>query len=75
MSQGVLFCSNPLGNNEKGLSETRYSCFFYLDTWRTYLTAAEFTEVQCYFRPPGLPCHQQPGLVTVWCIGDSGPET
>ena len=26
--RGVLFCSNPRGNNEEGLSGDRYSCFF-----------------------------------------------
>ena len=67
--RGVLFCSNPRGNNEEGLSDDRYSCFFDLDTWRNYVTAAGFFEVQCYFRPPGLPCHKQPWLVTVWRKG------
>jgi len=28
-----------------------------------------FFEVQYYFRPPGLPCHKQPWLATVWRIG------
>jgi SAM-dependent methyltransferase len=69
MSRGVLFCSNPRGNNAEGLSGERYSCFFDLDTWRDYLTAAGFFEVQYYFRPPGLPCHQQPWLATVWRKG------
>ena len=64
--RGVLFCSNPRGNNEEGLSGDRYSCFFDLDTWRNYVTAAGFFELQCYFRPPGLPCHEQPWLATVW---------
>ncbi len=68
-SRGVLFCSNPRGNNEEGLSDDRYSCFFDLDTWRDYVTAAGFFEVQCYFRPPGLPCHKQPWLSTVWRKG------
>ena len=68
-SRGVLFCSNPRGNNEEGLSDDRYSCFFDLDTWRDYVTAAGFFEVQCYFRPPGLPCHNQPWLATVWRKG------
>ncbi len=68
-SRGVLFCSNPRGNNEEGVSGDRYSCFFDLDTWRSYVTAAGFFEVQCYFRPPGLPCHRQPWLVTVWRKG------
>jgi len=67
--RGVLFSSNPRGNNEEGLSGDRYSCFFDLTTWRNYVTAAGFFEVQCYFRPPGLPCHKQPWLVTVWRKG------
>ncbi len=65
-SRGVLFCSNPRGNNEEGFSGDRYSCFFDLDTWRNYLTAAGFVEVQLYYRPAGLPCHRQPWLATVW---------
>jgi SAM-dependent methyltransferase len=64
--RGVLFCSNPRGDNEEGLSGDRYSCFFDLDTWRAYVTAAGFLEVECYFRPPGRPRHQQPWLVTVF---------
>lgn len=67
--RGVLFCSNPRGNNEEGLSGDRYSCFFDLDTWRGYVTAAGFSEVQCYFRPPGLPRHKQPWLVTIFHKG------
>ena len=65
-SRGVLFCSNPRGDNVEGLSDNRYSCFFDLDTWRDYLTATRFLEVQFYFRPPGRPCHKQPWLATVW---------
>jgi len=68
-SRGVLFCSNPRGNNDEGFSNDRYGCFFDLDTWRDYVTAAGFIEVQCYFRPSGLPCHQQPWLATVWRKG------
>ena len=64
--RGVLFCSNPRGNNEEGLSGDRYSCFFDLDTWRNYVAAAGFFEVKHYYRPPGLPCHQQSWLATVW---------
>jgi hypothetical protein len=30
--RGVLFSSNPRGNNEEGLSDDRYACFFDLDT-------------------------------------------
>ena len=65
-SRGVLFCSNPRGENEEGLRGDRFGCYLDLDTWRGYLTGAGFLEVQCYFRPPGLPRHQQPWLATVW---------
>ncbi len=65
----VLFSSNPRGNNEEGFSGDRYSCFFDLDTWRDYVTAAGFIEVKHYYRPPGRPRHQQPWLATVWRKG------
>lgn len=68
-SGGVLFCSNPRGNNEEGFSGDRYSCFFDLDTWRAYVTAAGFIELKHYYRPPGRPRHQQPWLATVWRKG------
>ena len=68
-SLGVLFCSNPRGNNEEGFSGDRYSCFFDLDTWLGYVTAAGFVEVRHYYRPPGRPRHQQPWLATVWRKG------
>ena len=64
--RGILFCSNPRGNNDEGLSDERYGCFFNLETWREYLNNAGFDEVQCYLRPPGVPHHRQPWLVTVW---------
>ena len=68
-SRGVLFCSNPRGNNEEGLGGSRYSCFFDLDTWREYVVAAGFIEVRHYFRPTGLPRDRQPWLATVWRKG------
>src|SRR5438445_461131 len=45
--RGVLFCSNPRGNNEEGLSGDRYSCFFDYDTWCNYVTAAGFFRRDC----------------------------
>ena len=63
--RGVLFCSNPRGNNEEGVSGDRYSCFFDLTTWRDFVTAAGFMEVGHYYRPPGLPRYKQPWLATV----------
>jgi len=64
--RGVLFSSNPRGNNEEGFSDGRYVCFFDLDTWRDHVTSAGFVEVDHYYRPPGLPRHKQPWLATVW---------
>lgn len=64
--RGVLFCSNPRGDNQEGFSGDRYGCFYDLDTWRDHLTAAGFVELDHYFRPPGLPREQQPWLATVW---------
>ena len=66
---GVLFSSNPRGNNEEGFSGDRYSCFFDFDTWRDHVTVAGFIEVMHYYRPPGRPRHQQPWLATVWRKG------
>ena len=68
-SRGVLFCSNPRGNNEEGLGGSRYSCFFDLDTWRDYVVDAGFIEVRHYFRPTGVPRDRQPWLATVWRKG------
>lgn len=69
-TRGVLFCSNPRGKNDEGLSNGRYCCFFDLETWRDYVTAAGFDEVQYYFRPAGAPCDQQPWLASVWRKGE-----
>jgi SAM-dependent methyltransferase len=63
---GVLFSSNPWGNDEEGWSGDRYSCFYHPGTWRAYVTAAGFTELNHYYRPHGLPRHKQPWLATVW---------
>ncbi len=66
---GVLFCSNPRGNNEEGMQGERYCCFHDLATWRDYVSAAGFVEVQHYYRPHGLPRDQQPWLASVWRKG------
>ncbi|MGA7984810.1 MAG: class I SAM-dependent methyltransferase [Burkholderiales bacterium] len=63
---GVLFSSNPRGNNEEGWNRGRYGVYHDLESWRRYMTRAGFTELEHYFRPPGLPRSQQPWLATVW---------
>jgi SAM-dependent methyltransferase len=63
---GVLFSSNPRGNNEENINGERYGAYYDLDTWRAYMTAAGFTEIEHYYRPSGLPIAQQPWLASVW---------
>lgn len=64
--RGVLFSSNPRGNNEEGWGGGRYSAFWDLATWRGYLTAAGFAELAHYYRPAGQPRERQPWLASVW---------
>ena len=63
---GVLFSSNPRGNNEEDIKGERYGAYYDLATWRAYLAAAGFAELEHYYRPAGLPCEQQPWLASVW---------
>jgi len=63
---GVLFCSNPRGENQEGFNQERYGCYHDLETWRDFVITAGFVEIRHYFRPPGLPRDQQPWLATVW---------
>jgi len=63
---GVLFCSNPRGANEEGWSGGRFGAYHDLETWRRYLSAAGFVELEHYYRPAGLPRDQQPWLASVW---------
>lgn len=66
---GVLFSSNPRGNNEEGWNRGRYGAYYDLDTWRSYMVAAGFVELTHYYRPAGVPIEQQPWLASVWRKG------
>ena len=63
---GVLFSSNPRGENEEGWNGERYGVYYSLERWRVLLSAAGFMEITHYYRPPGLPLGQQPWLATLW---------
>jgi len=63
---GVLFSSNPRGDNEEGWISGRYSVFHDLESWRRYASAAGFVELTHYYRPDGAPHEQQPWLASVW---------
>jgi SAM-dependent methyltransferase len=63
---GVLFSSNPRGQNEEGWSGKRYGAYHDLERWRELVTAAGLAEIAHYYRPPGLPRDQQPWLASLW---------
>lgn len=63
---GVLFCSNPCGDNEEGWNNGRYGAYHALAAWRSRMSDAGFDELEHYYRPPGLPRAQQPWLASVW---------
>ena len=65
-SGGVLFSSNPRGDNEEGWNGERYGVYYNLKRWRELVTTAGFVEITHYYRPPGLPRAQQPWLATLW---------
>jgi SAM-dependent methyltransferase len=63
---GVLFTSNPRGENEEGYREDRYCAFHDLEAWRGFVSDAGFAEIHHYYRPEGKPRAEQPWLATVW---------
>jgi len=64
--RGVLFSSNPRGNDSEGFSGERYGAFLTLESWRTHVVAAGFEEIEHYYRPEGKPRAEQPWLASVW---------
>jgi SAM-dependent methyltransferase len=67
--RGVLFSSNPHGDNREGWNGRRYGVYYDLRAWRGYLSGAGFIELEHYYRPAGLPREQQPWLASVWRNG------
>ena len=63
---GILFSSNPRGNNREGWSSERYGCYHDLGEWRRHGEEAGFEEVRYWYRPSGKPREEQPWLATVW---------
>jgi SAM-dependent methyltransferase len=65
-ARGVLFFSNPRGENTEGWSGERYGCYLDVERWRGLLTNAGFHELGCYYRPAGRPRSEQPWLAMTW---------
>lgn len=64
--RGVLFSSNPRGNNQEGWSGRRYGAYYDFEQWSRLMMKAGFTHLEHYYRPEGLPREQQPWLASVW---------
>jgi SAM-dependent methyltransferase len=62
---GVLFSSNPRGDNSEGWNRGRYGAYHDRQTWQRFLSEAGFVPLTHYYRPAGLPRDQQPWLATV----------
>lgn len=63
---GILFSSNPRGNNVESWYGDRFGSYHDLEGWRSFMTNAKFTEVEHFYRPSGLPFEQQHWLASVW---------
>jgi len=64
--RGVLFSSNPRGNNTEGWNGGRYGTYYDLQTWQRHMSDAGFIELTHYYRPAGLPRAEQHWLASVW---------
>jgi len=64
--EGVLFSSNPRGDDSEGFSGERYGAFHHFERWKAFLTDAGFSEIRHYYRPAGLPREQQPWIASLW---------
>jgi SAM-dependent methyltransferase len=62
--KGILFMSNPRGSGE-GWAGKRYGHYMEYDVLERYLNDREFTILEHYYRPTGLPVAQQPWLAIV----------
>ena len=63
---GVLFSSNPRGNNVEGWNAERYGAYHDLEAWTRFCEAAGFEAIDHYYRPPGRPREEQPWLASTW---------
>jgi SAM-dependent methyltransferase len=71
-ARGVLFASNPRGQDTEGWSDQRFGCFLGWESWRDILEASGFEAISHYYRPEGRPRHEQPWLASVWRRAESG---
>ena len=63
---GVLFSSNPRGENQEGWQGGRYGVFHDFEQWRGFVLGVGFEEIRHYYRPEGMPRDRQNWLATLW---------
>jgi len=63
---GVLFASNPRGQNQEGWQGDRYGSYLDWASWRSLFGTSGLIELDHFYRPPGLPREQQPWIASVW---------
>ena len=54
-NRGVLFSSNPRGENVEAMNGERFCVLHDFAAWRAFVTAAGFEEIRHYYRPDGKP--------------------
>jgi SAM-dependent methyltransferase len=52
--RGVLFASNPRGDDAEGWQGERYGVWHDVDAWKDVVTAAGFELLEHYYRPPAF---------------------
>ena len=63
---GVLFASNPRGDNREGWQGARYGAYHDYASWSACVTAVGFDELEHYYRPTGEVRARQPWLATAY---------
>lgn len=64
--QGVLFASNPRGDDSEGWQGERYGSWHSEEGWRRFCREAGFAEIGHYYRPAGKPRAEQPWFASLW---------
>ena len=70
---GILFSSNPRGENKEGWNGDRYGMYHDLEGWSSFMNDVGFTKIEHYYRPEGQPRPLQPWLASTWRKGKALP--
>ena len=65
-TDGILFSSNPRGNQEHFQEGGRYGNYMELEAYVNSVEACGFRLVEHYYRPDGIPIEERPWLACVF---------